>query len=116
MKKSLLSILTAAIALCPLTAFAQDAQTNIQSNTNSAAGVGNANLILQNAHQASQQQQLNLDAYGIPATPSTQTSVQGNTNAGATIGNYNTIGQNATQNSTQGQIDVNQYLPANLPH
>ncbi len=111
MKKVTLSILTAAIAFSPLTAFAQDAQTSIQSNTNSAAAVGDANLILQNANQANEQQQLNLDAYGLPTTPNTQTSVQGNANSAAAIGNYNVVGQDATQNSTQGQVDINQYLP-----
>jgi hypothetical protein len=111
MKKATLSILTAAIAFSPLTAFAQDAQTSIQSNTNSAAAVGDANLILQNANQNNHQQQLGLDAYGVPTTPGTQTSVQGNANSAAGIGNYNVIGQDATQNSTQGQVDVNQYLP-----
>jgi hypothetical protein len=111
MKKSTLSILTAVIAFSPLTAFAQDAQTSIQSNTNSAAAVGDANLILQNANQNNYQQQLGLDAYGIPTTPEVQTSVQGNANEAAAIGNYNVVGQDATQNSTQGQVDINQYLP-----
>ncbi|BAZ45127.1 hypothetical protein NIES4102_21450 [Chondrocystis sp. NIES-4102] len=111
MKKSLLSILTAAIALSPLTAFAQDAQTNIQSNTNSAAAVGSANTLLQNAHQASGQQQINLDAYGIPSTPSPQTSVQKNGNSAAGIGTHNLINQNADQTNSQSQLDINQYLP-----
>jgi hypothetical protein len=111
MKKSTLGILTAIFALSPLTAFAQDAQTSIQSNTNSAAAVGDANLILQNSNQANHQQQLNLDAYGVPTTPNAQTSIQGNANEAAAIGNYNVVGQDATQNSTQGQVDLNQYLP-----
>ncbi|MGL5940503.1 MAG: hypothetical protein ACRC2S_08975 [Waterburya sp.] len=111
MKKATLSILTAVIAFSPLTAFAQDAQTSIQSNTNSAAAVGDANLILQNANQANHQQQLDLGAVGVPTTPQTQTSVQGNANEAAAIGNYNLIGQDATQNSSQGQVDLNQYLP-----
>jgi hypothetical protein len=111
MKKSTLGILTAIIAFAPLTAFAQDAQTSIQSNTNSAAAVGDANLILQNANQNNHQQQLNLDAYGVPTTPDSQLSVQGNANSAAAIGEYNVIGQDATQNSSQGQVDVNQYLP-----
>jgi hypothetical protein len=111
MKKTTLSILTAVIAFSPLTAFAQDAQTSIQSNTNSAAAVGDANLILQNANQNNHQQQLNLDAYGVPTVPNAQTSVQGNANSAAAIGNYNVIDQDATQNSSQGQVDINQYLP-----
>ena len=116
MKKSTLSILTAAIALSPLTAFAQDAQTSIQTNTNSAAAVGDFNTVLQNADQASYQDQLNLGAYGVPATPSAQTSVQGNANEAAAIGNYNVIDQNATQTNTQSQVDVNQYLPHNFQY
>lgn len=60
MKKTALSILTAAIAFSPLTAFAQDGQTSIQNNTNSAATVGDANLVIQNADQANYQDQLNL--------------------------------------------------------
>ncbi|MGL5941844.1 MAG: hypothetical protein ACRC2S_16000 [Waterburya sp.] len=111
MKKATLSILTAVIAFSPLTALAQDAQTSIQSNTNSAAAVGDANLILQNANQANHQQQLDLGAVGVPTTPNAQTSVQGNANEAAAIGNYNVIGQDANQTSTQGQVDLNQYLP-----
>jgi hypothetical protein len=111
MKKSTLGILTAIIAFSPLTAFAQDAQTSIQSNTNSAAAVGSGNFIHQNATQNSVQNQLDLGAYGVPSTPDAQTSVQVNANEAAAIGNYNVVGQDATQNSTQGQVDINQYLP-----
>jgi hypothetical protein len=111
MKKSTLGILTAIIAFAPLTAFAQDAQTSIQSNTNSAAAVGSGNFIHQNATQNSVQNQLDLGAYGVPSTPDAQTSVQVNANEAAAIGTGNVIGQDATQNSTQGQVDVNQYLP-----
>ncbi|MGL5939270.1 MAG: hypothetical protein ACRC2S_02615, partial [Waterburya sp.] len=111
MKKSTLGILTAIIAFSPLTAFAQDAQTSIQSNTNSAAAVGTGNYIDQNATQNSVQNQLDLGAYGVPTTPEVQTSVQGNANEATAIGGYNVIGQDATQNSSQGQVDVNQYLP-----
>ena len=112
MKKSTLSILTAVIAFSPLTAFAQDAQTSIQGNTNSAAGVGTGNVILQDATQTSVQDQLNLEQYGVPATPNAQTSVQQNANEAAAIGNYNVIGQDATQTSVQDQVDLNQYLPS----
>jgi hypothetical protein len=111
MKKSTLGILTAIIAFSPLTAFAQDAQTSIQSNTNSAAAVGTGNYIGQDATQNSVQNQLDLSAYGVPSTPDAQLSVQGNANEASAIGNYNVVGQDATQNSTQGQVDVNQYLP-----
>ena len=115
MKKSALGILTTVIALSPLTAFAQDAQTSIQTNGNSAAAVGDANLILQNADQASYQQQLGLDAYGVPATPEVQTSVQGNTNEAAGIGGYNVIDQQGTQTNFQGQVDIDGYIPP-TPH
>ncbi len=116
MKKFTLTIFTTAIALFPLTAFAQDAQTSIQTNGNSAAAVGDANLILQNTDQANYQQQLGLDAAGIPATPNAQTAVQGNVNEAAAIGNYNVVGQQGTQTNVQDQVDVNQYLPQNLQY
>ena len=112
MKKSTLAILTSVIALAPLTAFAQDTQTSIQGNTNSAAAVGDANLVLQNADQANYQDQLNLDAYGVPSAPDAQTSVQQNANEAAAVGGYNVIGQDADQTSVQGQVDVEQYLPS----
>jgi hypothetical protein len=111
MKKSTLAILTAIIAFAPLTAFAQDAQTIIQTNKNSAAAVGTGNFIGQNATQNSVQNQLDLGAYGVPSTPDAQLSVQGNANEAAAIGTGNYIDQNAVQNSTQGQVDINQYLP-----
>jgi hypothetical protein len=112
MKKSTFGIIaTVALAFSPLTAFAQDAQTSIQSNTNSAAAVGDANLILQDAAQKNSQTQVGLDAYGYPTTPNSQLSVQGNANEAAAIGGYNVIDQNAAQDSTQTQVDVNQYLP-----
>ena len=109
--KTTLSLLTAVIAFSPLAAFAQDAQTSIQQNTNSAAAVGVGNLIDQNATQTSVQDQFDFGAYGVPATPDAQTSVQVNGNEAAAIGDYNYIGQDATQTSVQDQVDVNQYLP-----
>ena len=111
MKKSTLSILTAVIALSPLTAFAQDTQTSIQDNTNSAAAVGVGNYIHQNADQTSYQDQGDLGGYGIPAPGDAQTSVQVNKNEAAAVGHYNYINQDADQTSYQDQVDVNQYLP-----
>jgi hypothetical protein len=109
MKKSTFGILaTLALTLSPVAAFAQDAQTSIQNNTNSASAVGDANLLLQNATQNSDQTQLGINGY---ANPADQLSVQGNANAGAAIGNYNAVGQDATQNSDQTQIDASQYIP-----
>ena len=112
MKKSTLSILTAVIAFSPLTVFAQEAQTSIQGNTNSAAAVGTDNLILQDATQTSVQDQLDLGAYGVPNPGDAQTSVQQNANEAAAVGNHNVIGQDATQTSVQDQVDLNQYLPS----
>jgi hypothetical protein len=99
MKKSTLGILTAIIAFSPLTAFAQDAQTSIQSNTNSAAAVGTGNYIDQSAYQNNVQNQLDLGAYGVPSTPDAQTSVQGNANSAAAIGTGNYVDQDATKMS-----------------
>ena len=128
MKKSTLFFLTTVIAFSPLTAFAQqldstssgnpsvaqaqDSQTSIQNNTNSAAAVGTGNFIHQNATQTSVQDQLDLGAYGVPSTPDAQTSVQVNANSAAAVGNYNVIGQDATQTSVQSQTDIEQYLPS----
>jgi uncharacterized protein involved in propanediol utilization len=112
MKKSTLSILTAVIAFSPLTAFAQDAQTSVQTNSNSAAAVGTGNLVLQNTDQLNVQDQLNLGQYGVPATPNAQTAIQGNVNEAAAVGNHNVIGQDATQTNIQDQVDLNKYLPS----
>ncbi|MEM8720646.1 MAG: hypothetical protein AAGE84_15325 [Cyanobacteria bacterium P01_G01_bin.39] len=111
MKKSTLALLTTVIAFAPLTAFAQDVQTSIQDNTNSAAAVGHANYIDQDATQHSLQQQLDLGAYGVPGYPDAQTSVQKNANEAAAVGDYNVIDQDAVQTNIQDQVDVNQYLP-----
>ncbi|MEM7762080.1 MAG: hypothetical protein AAF298_28780 [Cyanobacteria bacterium P01_A01_bin.40] len=110
MKKSTLALLTAAIAFSPLAAFAQDSSTSIQHNTNSAAAVGTANYIDQNAKQISIQDQLDVGGYGY-TTPEAQTSAQINANEAAAIGNYNVIDQDATQTNVQDQVDLNQYLP-----
>ena len=112
MKKSTLALLTTVIAFSPLSALAQDAQTSIQTNSNSTAVVGNGNGVLQNATQNSVQKSIDLDEY-LPTTPNAQTSVQGNVNSAAAVGHGNGVVQNATQNSAQGQVDVNQYLPQN---
>ncbi|MEM7594125.1 MAG: hypothetical protein AAF383_21880 [Cyanobacteria bacterium P01_A01_bin.83] len=111
MKKSTLALLTTIIAFAPLTAFAQDSSTSVQNNTNSAAAVGTANYIDQDATQHNLQQQLDLGAYGVPDAPDAQTSVQFNANEGAAVGDYNVIDQDATQTNIQDQVDVNQYLP-----
>ena len=66
MKKSTLALLTTAIAFSPLAALAQDTQTSIQTNSNSAAVVGNGNGVVQNATQNSIQKSIDLDSY-LPA-------------------------------------------------
>ncbi|MEM8672352.1 MAG: hypothetical protein AAGF83_00555 [Cyanobacteria bacterium P01_G01_bin.67] len=110
MKKSNLALLTAVIAFAPLAAFAQDSSTSIQHNTNSAAAVGTANFIDQDATQTNIQQQLDIGGYGY-TTPEAQTSAQINANEAAAIGNYNVIDQDATQTNIQDQVDLNHYLP-----
>ncbi|MEL6438652.1 MAG: hypothetical protein AAFQ80_05270 [Cyanobacteria bacterium J06621_8] len=110
MKKSTLALLTTVIAFSPLAAFAQDSQTSIQQNTNSAAAVGTANFIDQNATQHNLQQQLDIGGYGY-TTPEAQTSAQINANEAAAVGDFNYIDQDASQTSVQDQVDVNQYLP-----
>ncbi|MEM8720643.1 MAG: hypothetical protein AAGE84_15310 [Cyanobacteria bacterium P01_G01_bin.39] len=111
MKKSTLALLTTVIAFSPLTAFAQDSSTSIQNNTNSAAAVGNANFIQQDAIQTNIQNQLDLGAYGVPSAPDAQTSVQTNANEAAAVGDYNVIDQDAIQTNIQDQVDVTEYLP-----
>ncbi|MEM8722074.1 MAG: hypothetical protein AAGE84_22730 [Cyanobacteria bacterium P01_G01_bin.39] len=111
MKKSTLALLTTVIAFAPLTALAQDTQTSIQNNTNSATAVGTGNFIRQNTNQTSIQDQLDLGTYGLPSVPDAQTSVQINANEAAAIGDYNLLDQNATQTNIQDQVDLNQYLP-----
>ena len=115
MKKSTFGILaTVAFAFTPVAAFAQDAQTSIQSNSNSAAAVGTGNVILQNADQYSNQTQLDVGGYGY-STPDSQLSVQSNSNEAAAIGHGNVVVQDADQYSDQTQVDVGGYVPA-YPH
>ena len=116
MKKSTFGILaTVAIAFSPLAAFAEDAQTNIQSNTNSAAAVGDANAVIQKANQNSRQTQVDIEGY-LNSTPSAQTSVQDNANEAATIGSGNGVVQDAKQNSAQTSVDIESYIPSYLGH
>ena len=111
MKKSTFGILaTVALALTPVAAFAQDSQTSVQTNHNSAAAVGHGNAILQNADQYSDQTQLGVGGYGYDA-PDSQLSIQGNTNEAAAVGNGNLIYQDADQYNNQTQVDVGGYIP-----
>jgi hypothetical protein len=111
MKSSKLGLLaTVAILFTPVAAFAQDAQTSVQSNTNSAAAIGTGNLIYQDANQVSDQTQVGIDGYGYDA-PDAQLSIQDNANSGAAVGHGNAVIQNADQYNTQNQVDVGGYLP-----
>ncbi len=107
---------TVAVLFTPVAAFAGDTQTNIQTNKNSAAVVGNANLLLQQAHQNNGQIQVGKSGYpygyGGYKTPSAQNNVQVNANEGATIGNHNVLRQSAAQNNAQANVDVQKYLPS----
>jgi hypothetical protein len=111
MKSSKLGLLaTVAILFTPVAAFAQDAQTSVQSNTNSAAAIGTGNLIYQDANQVSDQTQVGIDGYGYDA-PDAQLSIQDNANSGAAVGHGNAVVQGADQYNTQTQVDVGGYLP-----
>jgi opacity protein-like surface antigen len=111
MKSSKLGLIaTVAILFTPVAAFAQDAQTSVQSNTNSAAAIGTGNVILQDANQVSDQTQVGIGGYGYDA-PDAQLSIQGNTNEAAAIGHGNAVVQGADQYNTQTQVDVGGYLP-----
>ncbi len=124
MKTTKLSILaTIAVLFTPLAALAGDAQTSIQNNRNAAVTTGDANLILQQAHQNSHQTQVGVGKSGYPygygygyKTPSNQTSAQINANEAAAIGKYNVVGQTANQNNRQTSVDVNKYIPSYLGH
>lgn len=111
MKKSTLAILTTVIAFAPLTAFAQDTQGSAQINGNSAAAVGYGNYVEQEANQTNFQDQLSLDAYGVPSAGDAQNSLQVNTNEAAAIGEYNVIDQEANQSNVQYQTDIESYYP-----
>ena len=120
MKTSKLGILaTMAVLFTPVAAFAGDTQTNIQTNKNSAAVVGNGNLLLQQAHQNNGQIQVGKTGYpygyGGYKTPSAQNNVQIYANEAAATGNFNVIGQSAAQNNAQTNVDLKKYLPSYLP-
>ncbi len=118
MKTTKLGILaTVAVLFTPVAALAGDAQTNLQINKNSAAAVGDANVLLQQAHQNNRQVQVGAKkgypyGYGSYKTPSAQTSAQVNANEGATIGNHNVLRQSANQNNAQVNVDLQKYIPS----
>ena len=119
MKTTKLGILaTVAVLFTPVAAFAGNAQTNLQINKNAAVTTGDANLILQNAHQNNRQTQVGVGKSGYPygygsyKTPSNQTSAQINANEAAAIGKYNVVDQRANQNNAQANVDVKKYLPS----
>ena len=118
MKTTQLGILaTVAVLFTPLAAFAGGTATNIQTNRNAAVTTGDANLILQQAHQNNRQTQVGVGKSGYPygyggyKTPANQTSAQINANEAAAIGKYNVVNQRGNQNNTQTSVDVKKYLP-----
>ena len=125
MKTTKLGILaTVAVLFTPLAALAGDTATSIQTNKNSAAAVGDANVILQQAHQNNRQLQVGVGKGGYPygygyggyKTPSNQTSAQINANEAAAIGKYNVVDQRANQNNAQTNVDVKKYIPSYYGH
>ena len=70
------------------------------------------NYVEQEANQTNFQDQLSLDAYGVPSAGDAQNSLQVNTNEAAAIGEYNVIDQEANQSNVQYQTD----LESNYPH
>ena len=107
MKKSTFGILaTIALAFTPVAAFAQNSQTSVQTNSNSAVAEGNYNTVIQDAYQNSDQLQVGTDGYGYgyPDPPDSQLSIQGNSNEAAAIGNQNFIEQYAGQENIQTQV------------
>lgn len=109
MKKSLSLLATAAFALIPIAAFAQDSQQNLQINHSAAAAVGEGNFVNQTTNQYSEQSKYGLNNYGY-GSPSTQTSIQDNTSEAAAVGGYNVINQDVTQQNHQTNMDVNSYM------
>ncbi len=113
MKSSKLTILaTVAVLFTPVAAFANDSQVSVQGNHNSAAAVGNGNLVIQDATQLNNQTQVDGYGYGYGYdAPDSQVSIQDNANSAAAIGNGNAIVQDSTQLNNQTQVDLGGYIP-----
>ena len=108
MKKSTFGLIaTAAMILTPVTAFAQDAQSNLQINRSDAAAVGVGNFVNQNTLQESFQSQYDYDGYY--GEGSSQSSIQDNASAASAVGEYNVVNQGTHQYSGQSNTDIDSY-------
>jgi opacity protein-like surface antigen len=108
MKKAALIISTLALALAPVAAFAQQAQSNVQAGSNSALTQGYGNYTEQGVYNDLNQTQLDLDGYSID--PQIQNSVQAGQNTGITQGYGNYTDQGVYNSADQLQSDFD-YLP-----
>ncbi|BAU67106.1 hypothetical protein STA3757_45160 [Stanieria sp. NIES-3757] len=110
MKKAALIISTLALALSPVAAFAQQAQSNVQAGSNAAVTQGYGNYTDQAVSNDLTQTQLDLGGYGID--PQIQQSVQAGQNQSATSGIGNVTNQGVSNSADQFQSDIN--VPAYL--
>ena len=90
-----------------MTAFAQDAQSNLQINRSDAAALGHGNFVNQNTTQQSYQSQFDYDGYY--SEPSVQNSIQDNASAASAVGEYNVIDQGTSQYSGQSNTNIESY-------
>jgi hypothetical protein len=111
MKKAALIISTLALALSPVAAFAQQAQSNVQAGSNSAVTHGIGNVTNQAVSNDLTQTQFGAGGFGID--PQIQNSVQAGQNQSATLGIGNVTNQNVTNSADQTQVDLSGYgIPA----
>jgi hypothetical protein len=108
MKKAALIISTLALALSPIAAFAQQAQSNVQAGSNAAVTHGIGNYTNQAVSNDLTQTQLDIDGYSID--PQIQQSVQAGQNQSATFGIGNVTNQGVYNSADQLQSDFD-YLP-----
>ncbi|BAU64775.1 hypothetical protein STA3757_21500 [Stanieria sp. NIES-3757] len=104
MKKAALIISTLALALSPVAAFAQQAQSNVQAGSNQALTQGVGNVTNQAVSNDLTQTQLDLGGYGID--PQIQNSVQAGQNTGITQGYGNYTNQGVDNSASQYQSDI----------
>jgi hypothetical protein len=107
MKKAALIISTLALALSPVAAFAQQAQSNVQAGSNSAVTHGVGNYTNQGVYNDLNQTQVGVDGYGID--PQIQQSVQAGQNQSYTDGYYNTTNQGVHNSADQTQVEIPGY-------
>ncbi|BAU63692.1 hypothetical protein STA3757_10580 [Stanieria sp. NIES-3757] len=101
MKKAALIISTLALALCPVAAFAQQAQGNVQAGANQGLTQGYGNVTNQAVSNDLTQTQVGIDGFSI--NPQIQTSVQAGQNVGVAVGEGNVINQNVSNSADQFQ-------------